>query len=616
MLKIRLDKVIYRFGEEALLTLNFENSSDELFRGKLYIELEIDGELKMAFLIDEKIEVEPGNIYRKNLKIPLPREEGIGKLTVHFENNTSKISKDIELGIVNPSKRKPLMVAFVWHHHQAPNFYPDGVFHSLWAFVHVFDNEFPPHEGGAYYLHIKNHERHPEIKDCDHLSPSLLLQWDLAIKKGIRHVSGYINPGHDDVKKIRYVLDNFRNMASEGRIEILGDLFAHTVQGLVIKIFSRYGMKNLALKILDWELSYGRRITEKILGYKPIGVWTPEMYWSSELIELYSRNGYKYTVLCDQHFYASSGEKGSIYEPYKIEENGRSIIVFFRDRELSDWISFRNNFQDEEHADREARAFTLALLRRYFKYPGGICVIALDGENWMIFSRTRSYIPVFFDNLWKYIEESKDILKTITLADYLKQHDSNSFRQLKYIPSGSWIYLSDAQWTGGVKDDLWNFVVEKAKWVAALDNAIPDWIKKEMLFDEKSPLFQAYRALSIALDSDYFWYGDRELERKVIKIWAEEAEKVAREVLKKLKVQSIHISTGRVSIIVKNDYHYALNLWLILENTGRIEKVKILVNEKSTREIALDIEGNIRCLSLAVPPIVLKRITLHDGIFL
>lgn len=616
MLKIKLNKVVYRIGEEAFLTVELENSSDENLKGKLYVELELNGELKIAFLIDEAIEIEAKSSYKKNLKVPLPREEGIGRLTVYFENEKIRINKDIELGIVDSSKRKQLKIAFVWHHHQAPNFYPDGIFHSLWAFTHVFENEFPPQEGGAYYLHIKNHELHPEIRDCDHVSPSLLLQWDLAIKKGIRHISGYISPDYTGIRKIKYVLNSFRRMAAEGRIEILGDLFAHTVQGLVIELFSKHGMKKLALNILDWELDYGRRITEKILGYKPVGVWTPEMYWSPELIEIYSRNGYKYTVLCDQHFHVSSGEKGSIYEPYMVENGEESLVVFFRDRELSDWISFRNNFQDEEHAEKEARAFVLALLHRYYRHPGGICIIALDGENWMIFSRTRSYIPVFFDKLWKYIEENKDIFKTVTLADYLKQHDLSTFKKLKYIPSGSWIYLSNAQWVGGVKDELWNFVIEKAKWVAALDNAIPSRVKEDMLLNEESPIFKAYRALSIALDSDYFWYGDRELEQKIIKIWAEEAEKIAKEVLEKLKIQSIHISPNKISVIVKNEYQYPLMLSLILENTERKEEIKILIKERSTREITLDFDKDIRCLTLAAPPIVLKRIILHGGIYL
>ncbi len=616
MLKIKLDKVVYRIGEEAFLTIELKNPSDETLKGKLYVEFELNGELKIAFLIDEIIEIGAQSSYRRKIKIPLPREEGIGKLTVYFENEKIKISKNIELGIVNSSKRKPLMVAFVWHHHQAPNFYPDGIFHSLWAFIHVFEDEFPPQEGGAYYLHVKNHELHPEIKDCDHVSPSLLLQWDLAIKKGIRYVSGYISPDHASIRKIEYVLDSFRRMAAEGRIEILGDLFAHTVQGLVIKLFSKHGMKNLALNILNWELGYGRKITEKILGYRPVGVWTPEMYWSPELVEVYSKNGYKYTVLCDQHFHASSGEKGSIYEPYRIGNDEKSLIIFFRDRELSDWISFRNNFQDEEHAEREARAFILALVHRYYRHPGGICVIALDGENWMIFSRTRSYIPVFFDKLWKYMEENKDIFKTITLTDYLKQRDLSTFKKLEYIPPGSWIYLSDAQWVGGIKDELWNFVIEKAKWVAALDNVIPNRVKEGMLFDEKSPIFKAYRALSIALDSDYFWYGDRELEQKIIRIWAEEAEKIAKEVLRKLKIQSIHISSNKVSVIVKNDYQYPLMLSLILENTERKEEMRILIGERSARKIILDLDKDIRCLTLAAPPIVLKRITLHDGIYL
>ncbi|HDH06959.1 MAG TPA: hypothetical protein ENF87_01180, partial [Thermoproteales archaeon] len=451
MFKVNLDKVVYKIGERALLSLSFKNTSSEAAKKDVYLELRLNGELKMAFLAREGISLGPGEEYRETIEVPLPREEGLGELNVYLVENGEVVRKNVELGIVDPSKRKPLMVAFVWHHHQAPNFYPDGTFHSLWAFTHVYDDEFPPFEGGAYYIHVKNHEKHTKIKDCDHVSPSLLLQWKAVIERGAKTVHGRIEPDDPKIERVRYVLEKFREMSAEGKVEILGDLFAHTVQGLVIDLFSKRGMKKLALEILDWELRYGKRITREVLDCEPIGAWTPEMYWSPELAELYSRNGYKYTVLCDQHFRASSGEKGSIYEPYRVEYNGNSIVIFFRDRELSDWISFRNNFTDEEHAEREARGFTLTLLEKYFKHPGGICVIALDGENWMIGSMTREYVPLFFDLLWRYIEESEKVFKTVTLSEYLKNRDGNSFKTLKYIPKGSWAGLSNAQWVGGVK---------------------------------------------------------------------------------------------------------------------------------------------------------------------
>jgi len=612
MLKIGSDKVIYKLRDKILLNIVIENSSDEELKGDLYIELKLNDHVKSAILACEDLVIKPGNSYTARFIFPLPEEEGIGKVEVYLESFDKVILKDsLKFGIVKPENREPLYVAFVWHHHQAPNFYPNGIFHSPWAFIHTYSSEFPPiFESGAYHLHVENHKKHLKIKDVDHLSPSLLLQWKKAISEGIRFENEYVAPDSQQVRIIRMVLNNFKKFAENGNVELMGDLFAHTVQGLVIKIFSEHGMRDLIMELLSWELQYGKKLVKEILGYEPIGAWTPEMYWCEELIELYVSNGYRYTVLCDQHFEASSGEKDTIYEPYIIGSGENELVVFFRDRELSDWISFGNNFKDENHAEREARAFVLSLLERYFRKPGGLCIVALDGENWMLGSKTRQYIPIFFDLLWKYVEDNGEVFKTVTLREYLEKHNSKSFKKLKYIPRGSWIGLSDVQWVGDVKNELWNFIVEKAKWVAALSRALPDHVKKEMVEDDQSPLFQAYRALAIAIDSDYFWYGDRELEQRVIKTWAREAEKIAQSVLGKVKLQSVNVADEKVAVVIKNDSDYPLKLWLSIENVNE-ELVKLYVESKSTRTIVYSVREDAKSVALLTPPITLKKVNLH-----
>ena len=87
-----------------------------------------------------------------------------------------------------PSGVKP-MVLFVWHNHQAPNYYPDGTYFSRWHIEHFFHDRLTPYysldmvynksiypDMGTYYLHYYLLTKYPHVKVNLHFSPSLLYQ--------------------------------------------------------------------------------------------------------------------------------------------------------------------------------------------------------------------------------------------------------------------------------------------------------------------------------------------------------------------------------------------------------------------------------------------------------
>lgn len=83
----------------------------------------------------------------------------------------------VEFKVVHgpPTPDEP-MILFVWHHHQAPNYDPDGRIHSPWAYTYVWDDHLAPYGKGPYHYHSVLLVKHQSFRSTYNLSPSLLRQ--------------------------------------------------------------------------------------------------------------------------------------------------------------------------------------------------------------------------------------------------------------------------------------------------------------------------------------------------------------------------------------------------------------------------------------------------------
>jgi len=511
--KIRIDDIIYKPSSRMRCMIIISNLLSYSIKGSLITEVLKETKLTYSTSLFE-IFIKPKET--KNFKFTLlsPREEGIYTLNLVLKvNERTILLGSIDFAVGDPTKREKLYISFVWHNHQAPNYYPNGTFHSLWAFIHTYADEFLPYyQNGAYLVHTYILLKHPLIKVTYHLSPSLLCQWKKAIEEGYKTTLNTIVklPDHR-IFKVKRALDEYTKLLKDGRIEVLTSFFAHPIAGFLLKKFSKI---ETVRDILLWELRKGFSITLDVLGVKSNGIWCPEMFWDMKLLPLLCEAGVEYVVLCEQHFKLSEGEKATIYEPYIVRntENNESIVIFFRDRELSDWLGFKNNMPTLENVYDNLRRFILALFKRYLDNPEKVVVIALDGENWMIMSKFPQHTAVFLDKLYEVLERKSEYFETVTLKEALEKVPPK--RELKYIPWGSWINLTASQWTGGVKDELWKEVERALKIIANL---------KTLGKRDKELLDRIYEAIAIAMDSDYFWYGDKTENQKIIKTWINHA---------------------------------------------------------------------------------------------
>jgi alpha-amylase/alpha-mannosidase (GH57 family) len=221
------------------------------------------------------------------------------------------------------------------------------------------------------------------------------------------------------------------------------------------------------------QIKRGREYFGRIFGRAPSGIWPSEGGISADVAAAMAAEGYSFAVTDENILWKTlkqSPDTRLLYQPYTC----RGLSIFFRDRELSDLISF------EYHRWPEKDAVSHLLAKMKAKGKDGpensICVIALDGENPWAGYRENG-VP-FLRELYGRILHTKGI-RPIFLESYLALSSSQS--ELDIVP-GTWLG-SFSKWVGSP--------AKNAAW------------------DELSLAREKYgpsEAMDIAEGSDWFWW--------------------------------------------------------------------------------------------------------------
>ncbi len=482
---------------------------------------------------------------------------------------------EAEYLVMSRDSGKAAYFTIVWHNHQAPNYMPNWKVHSPWAYVYVWGGYLTPYGYGPYHYHAKLLDLRKSFKTTYNLSPSLLAQWLMAIERGVEYLSGeQYDPESFNVRMVSETLTLYREALERGQIDVLTSVYAHTIAGYLLDWLK-------AGDIVSEELSYGRSITMKAFGpsYVPLGAWTPEMSFSMGLVPIYASNGIKYTVLDEEfHFKASAGDKGTHKEPYIAlnTASGDYVVVFFRDTKLSNILSFKNDFLTELHAWRNAYQFSYIAAKEALDPLARALVLALDGENWMVFSKNPPLTAYFLDKLVDYLValDSEGALKLSNLREMFEEVPCR--RVLKHIPTNSWLG-SPRKWRGE-KEGHENYWLRVAKAYRALK------VYEEAIGVRSSESSKVRWALWHALDSDYWWAEF--WSPPIIDVWLRGAESTIAGLLQKISVESVEIKgsltegvLGEVEVVVRNELSNAVKLKPSLNGLG----VEVLSQVNSVR---------------------------------
>lgn len=300
----------------------------------------------------------------------------------------------------------------------------------------------------------------------------------------------------------------YKHLEAAGQLELTTSPFYHPILPLLIDTdIARRSMPGAILpERFHWAEDARAQIIKalefhtQVLGQKPRGMWPSEGSVCPELIPIISDAGVQWIgtdeeILMRSMPLSSRGE--GLYRPYRAEHEGRSIQIVFRDKELSNLLSFTYGKMDPSAAVKDLLN-RLAHIRELTagQNEPALATVILDGENpWENY--LESGRP-FLTELYGQLSRSQAI-KTVTLGEYLMESPPRSVIHKLY--SGSWINHDFDIWIGAQEENLaWDYLRRVRKGLAPA------------LTDDQIPARQreiALESLYAAEGSDWFWwYGD------------------------------------------------------------------------------------------------------------
>jgi len=267
----------------------------------------------------------------------------------------------------------------------------------------------------------------------------------------------------------------YKKLWKKGLIEITTSPYYHPLLPLIFDIESAADEKLPSLSFKhpedgEAQIEKGKEYFKKIFGDYPRGLWPSEGGMSQEVAHSISQKGFTFSVT-DENILRKSLKKPftpkELYEPYF----SGNLAIFFRDRELSDLLSF----EYQKWAEKDAVNDFLRRLeeKKRICEENSICVIALDGENPWAYYRQNGvpFLKEFFTQIKK-----REGITPIFLQDYLSKHRPSkeitlvagtwlgNFSNWVGIPSKNeaWDSLSRARDRCGAREEI--FIAEGSDW--------------------------------------------------------------------------------------------------------------------------------------------------------
>jgi len=307
------------------------------------------------------------------------------------------------------------------------------------------------------------------------------------------------------IEILEEIIPAYRKFMANGQIEVTLSPYYHPILPLLYntKIAKEANPKTVLPKTnFIYPLDAKAQIEEAVkfyqqeLGTPPKGMWPSEESVSEHILTQIIQAGINWIVTDEAILFKSLKKKKRdthlLYQPHLLKRKDGSLNIIFRDRVLSDLISFVYHSWRTEDAVGDLTGH-LENIANGFNGQDVLVTIAMDGEN------AWEYYPGdghdFLNSLYQRLSDSK-IIKTVTVSEYLKEHPAK--QKIKYLAPGSWIYGEFGKWIGShYKNKAWECLVKAREELDNLTGLSEETVKK------------AYKQIYIAEGSDWFWwYGE------------------------------------------------------------------------------------------------------------
>jgi alpha-amylase/alpha-mannosidase (GH57 family) len=309
---------------------------------------------------------------------------------------------------------------------------------------------------------------------------------------------------------LKGIIPAYKEFQNSGQIEIITNPYYHPILPLLYdsKIAKEANPKAaLPKRVFNFPQDAQSQIQGAVgfyqerFGKLPCGMWPSEEAVSEDILGLIIQSGVNWIVTDEAMLFKSLGKKKRItsylYQPYQLRRKQGIINIVFRDRNISDLISFVYHRRKPEDAVEDFLGH-LKNIEQHFKNKNPLVVVALDGENAWEYYKNDGWD--FLSLLYKKLSAS-DFLKTVTVSEYLAS--SPPGENLTYLKPGSWVSGNFDKWIGSkLKNKAWELLAEARE---ELEQTASD--RGKLATSDKLNL--AWKQIYIAEGSDWFWwYGD------------------------------------------------------------------------------------------------------------
>ncbi|MFA5085446.1 MAG: glycoside hydrolase family 57 protein [Candidatus Omnitrophota bacterium] len=354
---------------------------------------------------------------------------------------------------------------------------------------------------------------------------SISVDEDINLKNLIRKGSPYTEEDKEYVLLkqkdiISRVIPLYKRLQDAGKIEISATPFYHPITPLLcdtsIARISTPGMDLPKRRFSHpedarWHIREAVKYHREQFGAAPRGMWPSEGSVSDEALEIMASNGIRWAATDEDILFkslsmqgnkrkiASHSDRSVIYEPYKFKRGSKSLSLIFRDKNLSDIISFNYNSREQ----RSAADDLMTHFRRIAENikPGKcrpLVTIAMDGENaWEFFADNGR---TFFETLYGHLDDD-DELEAVTISDYLGLEGLRS-KTLNTVFPASWINHNFKIWIGEEQDNVsWDYLSRVRKDLIRYTER-----SRKRGEGESESMRKAWREFYIAEGSDWNWW--------------------------------------------------------------------------------------------------------------
>src|SRR3989454_3240771 len=198
---------------------------------------------------------------------------------------------------------------------------------------------------------------------------------------------------------MQQVIPKYRELADRGQAELTFSPYYHPILPLLCHVDSaRTANPQLQLperhfshrEDAERQIELGQGLFERLVGRKPTGMWPSEMAVGESVVGLAVKAGIDWMISdaevlarsIDAHIWRDPEGRvnvpAQLYRPYRIDREGQSVAMVFRDSTLSNLIGFDYQRMSSTDAARDLMA-RLRRIREQQNDDDYLAVIALDG---------------------------------------------------------------------------------------------------------------------------------------------------------------------------------------------------------------------------------------------